>query len=367
MIIKKQWISAAVCILTAALATILSACSSVELEQKVFPLFSAVQAAGDSYEILYEPAAEQKQLDYNHLKVMVFEESFLSDAELYEQFLTDIQKEDTYPRNVYVCATEDAALLMNLKEATGEEIGEYLEELLENDAAENVQELPTLGKLIDEKENRQKTLYLPYLVTDGQSVEWDKAYCIEKSVPQGVTEYLTLQQELAGKILRFHVLANSDAKEDQTVKLSVRDAVGAMMESKLSVADNLADSKTIVEENLEDIVQTAETVLGEAGFDYGATAFLSNVEFPDKTYGEFTFPAGEYEALEIVLGDGGGQNWWCVLYPNLCFRGSVYEVVDEEAKEELREVLTTEEYAEVFGSGRFVLRWKFLEYFKKKR
>jgi stage II sporulation protein R len=367
MIIKKGWFSAAVCILAVALATILSACSSVELEQKVFPLFSAVQAEGDSYEILYEPSADQKQLDYNHLKVMVFEESFLSNDELYEQFLTDIRKEDTYPRNVYVCATRDAALLMNLKDATGEKIGDYLEELLENAAAENVQELPTLGHLLDEKENRQKTLYLPYLVTDGESVEWDRAYSIEKSVPQGVTENRTLQQEIAGKILRFHVLANSDSEDDQVVKLSVRDAVGAMMESKLSGADDLAASKTIVEENLGDIVQTAETVLKDAGFDYGATAFLSNVEFPEKTYGEFTFPAGEYEALEIVLGDGGGQNWWCVLYPNLCFRGSVYEVVDEEAKEELREVLTTEEYAEVFGSGRFVMRLKFLEYFRKKR
>lgn len=188
---------------------------------------------------------------------------------------------------------------------------------------------------------------------------------IEKAGKVSTAQTDPLQPQIAEKILRFHVLANSDSKEDQRVKLLVRDAIGGMMESRLENAADLEASRQIVEENLDEIVRVAASTLKEEGYDYGVNAYLSKVQFPEKTYGEYTFPEGEYEALEVVLGEGEGQNWWCVLYPNLCFRGSVYEVIDEDAKKELKEVLTPEEYADVFESGRFVLRLKFLEHFKK--
>jgi stage II sporulation protein R len=364
-------------------------------------------------------------LDYNHIKVMVFEESFLENIAAYEQLLADIQEEDTYPRNAYVCVTEDAKKLTNLPDVSAADLGEYLEELLEKhvaangsskdsvaetdtaqtDTAQHITELPTIGQLVDEKENRRKTLYLPYLIVQGDTVVWDGEYCIEQSVPQGAVTGVAenpgttdtaantastdtaenpgttdstentastdtaqtdpLQPQIAQKILRFHVLANSDSEEDQAVKLKVRDAVGTIMQEKLENADSLATSKQIVTDNLEVIRQTAEETLQQEGYSYGVTASLSTVEFPEKTYGAFTFPAGEYEALEVVLGEGEGHNWWCVLYPNLCFRGSVYEVVDEESEKELREVLTPEEYADVFHSGHFEIRLKFLEHFRK--
>jgi stage II sporulation protein R len=356
-----------------------ASCASVELEQKTFPLFCAVKVEDGAVEICYEPYAEQKQLDYNHLKVLVFEEAFLEDTARYDELLEQIQKEDTYPRNTYVCVTADTGALMQIADVIAEELGEYLEELLENADADEVAQLPTIGKLIDEKENKRKTLYLPYLVVDGTSVIWDGTYCIRQSVPQGVTQESAqrdateqesaqqdpLQPGIAQKILRFHVIANSDSGEDQEVKLKVRDAVGALMEEKLAQVNDLAESKAVISENLENIRAIAQDTLRKAGADYGADAWLATVEFPEKSYGAFTFPAGEYEALEVVLGEGTGQNWWCVLYPNLCFRGSVYEVVDEDAKEELREVLTPEEYADVIDSGRFVIRLKFLEYFRK--
>lgn len=82
--------------------------------------------------------------------------------------------------------------------------------------------------------------------------------------------------------------------------------------------------------------------------------------FPGKTYGDYTFPEGNYEALEITLGDGAGHNWWCVLYPNMCFRGSVYEVVEDEAKENLKEVLTPDEYESIFDSGKYEIKLKSL-------
>ena len=173
-----------------------------------------------------------------------------------------------------------------------------------------------------------------------------------------------LQPEIADKILRFHILANSDSDEDQEIKKTVRDEVGRMMEKKLKGAKSLAETEEIVEENLDAIVHTAEKTLAENGYTYGAKARLATVDFPVKTYGNYTFPAGEYEALQVTLGEGEGHNWWCVLYPNMCFQGSVYEVIGEEAEEALREVLTKEEYEDVFDSENIEVRFKFLEYFQ---
>lgn len=174
-----------------------------------------------------------------------------------------------------------------------------------------------------------------------------------------------MQAQIAQKILRFHVIANSDSKEDQRVKLLVRDAVGNLMEERLLGAKNLEESRKIVAKNLDEITQTATDTLTDAGYAYGATASLEVTEFPEKTYGSYTFPAGKYEALCVVLGKGEGHNWWCVLYPNLCFRGSVYEIIDEDAKEELKEVLDAEEYESIFRSGHVQPRLKFLEFFRK--
>ena len=173
-----------------------------------------------------------------------------------------------------------------------------------------------------------------------------------------------VQEKLSGEVFRFHVLANSDSKEDQEVKKKVRDAVGAMMEPRLAESRNLEETEAIVQRSMENIVEVATETLEENGYHYGASARLANVEFPVKSYGAYTFPAGEYEALQVTLGEGEGHNWWCVLYPNMCFRGSVYEVPSDEAKHALREVLTPEEYEDIFRHGKYQIRFKFLEYFR---
>ena len=175
-----------------------------------------------------------------------------------------------------------------------------------------------------------------------------------------------LQPSIASKILRFHVLANSDAVCDQAVKEEVRDAVGTYLQPLLEEAESLEETKQIVARNLKPIIETAKETLASQGYDYDVTARIARIDFPEKTYGSYTFPKGEYEALQIVIGEGKGQNWWCVLYPNMCFKGSVFEVVEEEAEEALREVLNPWEYADVFDSGKVELRFKFLEYFMEK-
>ena len=193
-------------------------------------------------------------------------------------------------------------------------------------------------------------------------VETVKSACESQWKLNAITD--PLQPGIADKILRFHVLANSDSKEDQEVKKKVRDAVGAMMEPKLAGSRNLEETEAIVQQSMENIVEVATETLEENGYYYGARARLANVEFPVKSYGAYTFPAGEYEALQVTLGEGEGHNWWCVLYPNMCFRGSVYEVPSDEAKHALREVLTPEEYEDIFRHGKYQIRFKFLEYFR---
>lgn len=174
-----------------------------------------------------------------------------------------------------------------------------------------------------------------------------------------------LQPAIASKILRFHVLANSDSIEDQAVKIKVRDAVGIYLQPFLEDAKTVEETKQIIYENMEGILVVSQETLAEYGLDYEVTAKVTKTNFPEKTYGQYTFPKGEYEALQIIIGEGKGQNWWCVLYPNMCFRGSVFEVVEEDASRALKEVLNPWEYADVFESGNVEIQFKFLELFSK--
>ena len=171
-----------------------------------------------------------------------------------------------------------------------------------------------------------------------------------------------LAEALSEKIIRFHVRANSDMPKDQELKLQVRDAIGAYMRQELDGVSDITESRRILQEDLEQIEARAEEVVQKQGYAYDVTATLTRVEFPDKIYGDYEFPAGEYEALQVIIGAGEGQNWWCVMYPNMCFRGSVYEVVEEDAEESLREVLTAEEYDSIMKSGNFRVKFKWLSF-----
>ena len=170
-----------------------------------------------------------------------------------------------------------------------------------------------------------------------------------------------MQKSIAGKILRFHVLANSDSEADQNVKKQVRDAVGAYIEPYLLECENIEETRATVNDHMDEIIAVSKETLAANGFTYGASAELTHTDFPEKTYGDYTFPEGNYEALEITLGDGAGHNWWCVLYPPLCFVDAVYGVVPENSKEKLAGVLTDEEYKTVTDRGCKV-RFKYLTF-----
>lgn len=170
-----------------------------------------------------------------------------------------------------------------------------------------------------------------------------------------------MQREIAGKVLRFHVIANSDSPRDQELKLMVRDAVGGELSAVFAAASSKDQSRAIAASRLSQIEETAEAVLRQEGCEYEVRAILDEVDFPEKSYGGFTFPAGRYDALELVIGEGNGHNWWCVMYPNLCFFNSVYQVVDEEAEESLKKTLTQEEYKSLMEEKNYKVRFALAE------
>lgn len=131
----------------------------------------------------------------------------------------------------------------------------------------------------------------------------------------------------ASEYLRIHIRADSNEERAQAVKLKVRDAVVEYLTPLVAVADSKTESIVLVRQNLKNIEEVAERVLVEHGFVYGAAARIKTERFPTRVYGDQTLAAGEYDALIIELGSGKGDNWWCVVYPPLCFSSASGENV----------------------------------------
>ncbi len=165
-------------------------------------------------------------------------------------------------------------------------------------------------------------------------------------------------------IVRLHVLANSDTVEDQALKLKVRDAVIEYME-KQDDLNSAGEARKYLSENLNRLEKIAEGVIASEGYDYSARADLGVRYIPEKAYGGITFPAGNYEALNITIGRGEGENWWCVLFPPLCLleEGTATddEVVsgdeasegnnDDEGSSEARKLRLRWKLAEILNEG----------------
>lgn len=126
------------------------------------------------------------------------------------------------------------------------------------------------------------------------------------------------QQALSDKVVRLHILANSDTESDQTLKLQVRDAVLEEAEQLLQSCGDREEAQRVLNRALPEIQTLAENEIAARGYDYAVTAELTDTAFPTREYGDFTLPAGRYLALRIVIGAGEGHNWWCVVFPPLC-------------------------------------------------
>ncbi|WP_353893183.1 stage II sporulation protein R [Proteinivorax hydrogeniformans] len=122
-------------------------------------------------------------------------------------------------------------------------------------------------------------------------------------------------------VVRLHVLANSNSPEDQLVKYKVRDEILAQFTPHFSEIESAIELEQFIEDNIEEINKIADSTLVSNGFSYESTISIGKFEFPSRLYLEKIYPAGEYEAVKIVLGEGKGDNWWCVMFPPLCFVG----------------------------------------------
>ncbi|GAE00555.1 stage II sporulation protein R [Clostridium botulinum B str. Osaka05] len=171
------------------------------------------------------------------------------------------------------------------------------------------------------------------------------------------------QKNISNKIIRFHVLANSDSIEDQSLKLKVKDEIIKHMMPKLDKSNSIDESRKILKENDKEIKKIAENIINKNGYKYSVNTYLGQEQFPIKTYGNITLPQGQYEAYKIVIGNGQGQNWWCVMFPPLCFVDVTKgEVSTKETEQKMKKVLKEEELKSINNSkNSYEIKFKVVE------
>lgn len=174
-------------------------------------------------------------------------------------------------------------------------------------------------------------------------------------------------KSISKKVIRFHVLAESDEKYDQELKLQVKDAVVEYLSPKLADVRSKKEARAIIQKNFKAIKTVAENKIRKQGYNYTVRVYLTYCEFPTKIYEDLTFPAGEYEALRVDIGNAKGKNWWCLMYPPLCFVNETYSVVPEQSKSQLKQLLTSKEYDTLCycRKTKVEYRFKIVEIFKK--
>ena len=171
-------------------------------------------------------------------------------------------------------------------------------------------------------------------------------------------------------LIIFHVLANSDSDEDQNLKLKVRDEVISYLQPKLKDSKSIQESEKIILNEEDKLMDICKETIKENGYDYDVSINLGYSKFPTKQYSSVVLPAGEYKALKIVIGKGQGRNWWCVMFPPLCFVDEQNNVIDKETDEKLKSVLTKDEYELIVEKDNkkvndLQIKFKIVEVFQK--
>ena len=162
-------------------------------------------------------------------------------------------------------------------------------------------------------------------------------------------------------VVRLHILANSNSEFDQNVKLKVRDSILNKNTALLSNGVNTENAPLYFEASKDELLESAEAVLREYNCDYNAKITLQKEYFETRVYGDYTFPAGEYTALKVVLGEGEGKNWWCVMFPPLCIPAADGVNTDKTATDCL-----TKSGEKIVSSGnKFVMKFKLLEIYEE--
>lgn len=178
-----------------------------------------------------------------------------------------------------------------------------------------------------------------------------------------------VSEDIADSVFRLHVIANSDSEEDQSLKLKVRDELLSHMNTLAKDCTSKEEVVALAREHQEEFKAIAEKVIGDNGFSYPVTIQIGESDFPTKTYGDISLPSGTYDALRVQIGEAKGKNWWCVMFPPLCFVDVSTGIVPDDSKKEMQESLNDEEYDLISKTDDSEIHFKFklIEFFQNLR
>lgn len=184
-----------------------------------------------------------------------------------------------------------------------------------------------------------------------------------------ITSYANdVSKDLSDNFFRLHILANSDSEEDQALKLKVRDNVLSYMNTLSYSGLTKEEAINLTNSHLTAFKEIAEKTIAGLGYDYTVNLEVGNFYFPTKEYGNISLPAGYYDALKIEIGEAKGKNWWCSLFPPLCFVDISAGVIDEESEEYLKENLSEDEFAIITDNSSDVkFKFKIIEILNSNR
>ena len=176
-----------------------------------------------------------------------------------------------------------------------------------------------------------------------------------------------ISDNLYNSIFRLHVIANSDSEEDQNLKYIVRDNLINYINENCKDFSSKNDVVQYANNHIEEIKKIAENTVKQNGFNYPVTIEIGKFDFPTKSYGDISFPSGLYDALRVKIGKSAGKNWWCVMFPPLCFVDTTTGIVSNSSKESLQETLSEENYKVVSDteSTDITIKFKIIEFFEK--
>lgn len=176
----------------------------------------------------------------------------------------------------------------------------------------------------------------------------------------------TISQNLSDNFFRLHILANSNNPKDQELKLQIRDSIVEYMNFLTKDTNCKKEVIDICNNHLQDFQNIAEQIIFEQGFNYKVNLKIGTFHFPTKKYGNISLPAGDYDALRIEIGDAKGENWWCSLFPPLCFIDISSGRLDSNGEKYLKENLSNEEFTIITGNSKKIkLKFKIVEFLNK--
>ena len=175
-----------------------------------------------------------------------------------------------------------------------------------------------------------------------------------------------VSNNISNSVFRLHVIANSDSKEDQNLKYIVRDELIKYMNEIAKDCTSKQEVIDLAQNNISKFEDIAKETIKKNGYDYNVTIEIGNFDFPTKSYGDITLPAGNYDSLRVKIGNAEGQNWWCVMFPPLCFVDVTSGIVPEESKQEMQDAMPEEEYSLISKTDDSEINFKFklVEFFE---